>query len=461
MKAKYPRTKRAAARASKRSQMSVQIRAIIKALKEETKSSASVTIDGPASAVVFADMKDSTPESEKTPDNWFAQLVFNHNGILIRAFAEYGGRYIKEVGDEVILCLTGGHKRANAATRAILGAVLAQRTLAAFNKTKRPKLRVIKTQIGIVWVPESQTFDRLPRIAEIRVAGKTVETAPDLLGFHVNRAARIASIAEPEQVVIDESMYKRAQKSLLTQAGVRFSEPRVFRKLKGVEEEVLVREVIYSNVNKQIGLGENTIESLALIDLPHKENSRRLLNQVRKVFEEKGLFPDQLLYANLLFGSRSLVLRLRAFDLEEHKEIMTEVLRTLIDEVDEHHKSSIMAHSFFIYGGSRHTGSLEQHSVLVLFGLYADSRENMERFLQFFFDGRHRIQVYDCGLLFGEFEAFAILSASEAYSLSDMLMKREWALKHSNVTVRHFEVYPMWQRNQRPTSLPRDIPASR
>jgi class 3 adenylate cyclase len=448
---KHGRNVRPRAKRSLNQQPVARPSTMIRALAADVESSQKKTKASAPSAVVFADMKDSTPVSQATQDNWFTELVFQHNGILIRAFAEYGGRYIKEVGDEVMMSFVSRKQQPkSAATRAILGAVSAQRDLARFNSKRRSGLTLIESKIGIAWVSEARTFDRFERPDIIKVGGTSVSTAPDLLGFGVNRAARIASIAEPRQIVIDESLYRAAKRdsSLLDQRRISFSEPRLYRKLKGVDEPVVVREVIYSRA--KIGLTENEIECLALIDLPHRSDVKNLLRALKnQVFGKRGKFPGQLHYGNLLFGNRSLVLRITAFDLEEHKKLMSDVLKTLTLEVGTYDKSSVMAHSFFIYGASaKPNQGLAHHAVLVLFGLYAETRESMENFLTAF-GYRQRIQVYDRGLLFGEFEAFAILSASDAHSLSRMLVSRAWREKHEGVTVRRFEVYPMWQEQPR------------
>jgi class 3 adenylate cyclase len=130
---------------------------------------ASTALDSPSDTVtvMFTDIKDSTHISQEFGDDQWRELIANHFSLLARITENNGGTLVKKLGDGTMTVF-------KSARAAIDAAVEIQRGL-----TKS----AVKVRIGIH-------------------TGDSVRQQGDYYGVAVNKAARIAAIAEGGDIVV-------------------------------------------------------------------------------------------------------------------------------------------------------------------------------------------------------------------------------------------------------------------
>jgi class 3 adenylate cyclase len=128
-------------------------------------------------AVMFTDIVNSTGLAARLGDARMVELVRAHDAMVRRALTDTGGREVKHTGDGMMACFHDV-EAAVACGRAIL------RSFAAFNRASREHLHV---RVGIH-------------------AGEPVQDSNDLFGATVQLAARVCRHAEPDTLVISETV---------------------------------------------------------------------------------------------------------------------------------------------------------------------------------------------------------------------------------------------------------------
>lgn len=118
-------------------------------------------------SLVFTDIVDSTVMAERAGDDGWVALVKDHESAIRRATARHGGMVVKMLGDGSMLAFSS----ARAAVRTALEIRDATRNEA------------YAVRIGIH-------------------AGEVIRREGDLLGITVNKAARVASIAGADQILV-------------------------------------------------------------------------------------------------------------------------------------------------------------------------------------------------------------------------------------------------------------------
>ena len=119
--------------------------------------------------LMFTDVEGSTRHARDLGDRQFARMIAEHVGLVSRVAARWQGQVIKTVGDGALLAFSS-------ARSAVASAVDIQRQIEAAGAP-------YQVRIGIH-------------------AGDVVRTDSDVMGFAVNKAARVASAAAGGQVVV-------------------------------------------------------------------------------------------------------------------------------------------------------------------------------------------------------------------------------------------------------------------
>lgn len=123
--------------------------------------------------IMFTDIADSTPLSEMLADTAWAELIQKHHQTVATAVVAHGGRVVKTLGDGTMATF-------ESARGALRAALQIQRH--AFEVGSGPPLQV---RVGVH-------------------TGDVVHTPHDFLGHAVNKAARIASMADGGQTMVSQ-----------------------------------------------------------------------------------------------------------------------------------------------------------------------------------------------------------------------------------------------------------------
>lgn len=163
--------------------------------------------------ILFTDLKDSTEYFDRKGDVDGLLRIEKHNDLLFPLIQEEGGRVIKTIGDAIMALFETPVAGVRAAERM-------QRVLYKHNQDK-PDREQIHVSIGIN-------------------SGKGFIKGKDVFGKIVNIAARIESIAGPDEILISETTHRSIQ------SGQRFKS--LFLKnasLKGIEKEIGIYKVFF------------------------------------------------------------------------------------------------------------------------------------------------------------------------------------------------------------------------
>jgi class 3 adenylate cyclase len=176
-------------------------------------------------AVMFTDIKGSTAYFEKYGDAAGLAMVHRCNQTLRQSVEEHGGTVVKTIGDAIMATFADGQSSVRAAVRM-------QKALIAFNSAKARADHVF-IRIGINYGPA------------------IVRSNNDVFGDAVNVAARLESLAQPQQIVISDNL--RQQLTALTE----FETAYLGRyRLKGKSGDCDVYEVVWNN--KRVALPQTT-----------------------------------------------------------------------------------------------------------------------------------------------------------------------------------------------------------
>ncbi len=162
--------------------------------------------------VMFTDIKGSTAYFEKYGDVAGLMMVHQCNDALQKIVEAHTGRVIKFIGDAIMATFDDPHQ-------SCLAAMEMQKQLIKFN-APRPEQDHVFIRIGLNY-------------------GSGIVKSNDVFGDVVNVASRVESAAQPEQIVISDTLYEQVKSAGLKLAGIgRFA-------LKGKEGDRDLYEVIW------------------------------------------------------------------------------------------------------------------------------------------------------------------------------------------------------------------------
>jgi adenylate cyclase len=149
--------------------------------------------------VMFVDINNSTEMSLSLPEHKFALIVQSFAQEISIAVSGYGGYVFKYEGDAVIVFFPAEYDQVKACenalncSRAILE-IIREVINPVFNAKELPEITV---RIGMAY-----------GYALVVLYGKSLEIAHiDIIGSSISMAAKIASIAKPNQVLVGEHIY--------------------------------------------------------------------------------------------------------------------------------------------------------------------------------------------------------------------------------------------------------------
>jgi class 3 adenylate cyclase len=146
-------------------------------------------MDSAFRAIMFTDLKDSTLMTSKYGDNKALHLLNIHNLITRNALRLYRGNEVKHTGDGIMASFVSPED-------AVKCAIEIQLNFADYNRTSTDEDLYVR--IGIS-------------------AGEPIEDHGDLFGTAVQLAARLCSHAQPEEIVVSETIceYYQGEDSLI------------------------------------------------------------------------------------------------------------------------------------------------------------------------------------------------------------------------------------------------------
>jgi len=226
---------------------------LISVLKKLEKARKEITglIDN--ATVIFVDMTESTTYKDERGIELGVEKVIKFNLDVTKIIKENGEKYKKNGGlDEYGICKYIGDevmayfKGKNSSKVAIEIAIDIQRYFKDVNKEIRNELDKYKPKMGIDFgnVLFAQYYD----------------FPIDPHGLVVDRAARIVSLAQPYQILISEDAKNHAEDNIEVEFGEKER-----KKLKGIKEEVEIREVIWDKELGELGIKLEEVPSVFMI----------------------------------------------------------------------------------------------------------------------------------------------------------------------------------------------------
>jgi class 3 adenylate cyclase len=156
--------------------------------------------------IMFTDIVESTEMTARLGDSAATELVRAHDALVRRALARHGGREVKHLGDGIMASFDSTQAAVECA-----GAIQQ-----SFERYNRASAEPIHVRIGLD-------------------CGDPIEDSSDLFGSTVQRASRICSTADTDQVLVSNTV----REECLDQSG--FADCG-FKSLKGFREPVQVFE---------------------------------------------------------------------------------------------------------------------------------------------------------------------------------------------------------------------------
>jgi class 3 adenylate cyclase/pimeloyl-ACP methyl ester carboxylesterase len=182
---------------------------VISFLEEDLGSPAAGTVPGDVPfTILFTDIEDSTPLTQRLGDADAQELVRAHDTIVRDALRAHGGTEVKHTGDGIMASF-------GSPSRALESAIAIQRAFAKGSEDLHTSLRV---RVGMN-------------------TGEPLVENGDLFGTSVQLARRVCDFAEPGQIVVPEAV-----RHLVSGKGFLFAD-RGIATLKGFEDPVRVYEV--------------------------------------------------------------------------------------------------------------------------------------------------------------------------------------------------------------------------
>jgi adenylate cyclase len=190
------------------------IDAVAAAAESQKFDAAELNADGGTVTIVFSDIESSTELALKFGDKDWFELLNVHNEIVRRNVRKHGGKEIKSQGDGFMLTFPSARK-------AVRSMSDVERELLA-HSAEFPD-REIRVRIGI------------------HTGEAIVDHGGDLFGRHIILAARIAGLAEGNQILVSG-----ITKEIASTGEFRFGEARQVA-LKGIEGEYTVHELVWQD----------------------------------------------------------------------------------------------------------------------------------------------------------------------------------------------------------------------
>lgn len=168
--------------------------------------------------VMFTDIKGYTELTEEKGESYVEEIRRAHD-VLLQGIIEEdnSGLILKHIGDSVMAVFAEP-------SRAVDRAILIQQKLVNFNR-ENPQWDDIEVRIGL-------------HMGQVTIEG---EVTFDIFGRHVNRAARIESLADGSQVFMSYTVFDSARSWLSHQTDYGWQSHGYFR-LKGISEPVEIFE---------------------------------------------------------------------------------------------------------------------------------------------------------------------------------------------------------------------------
>lgn len=165
--------------------------------------------------IMFTDIKGSTTFFDTRGDLEGVTMLQRHNELVIPAIEAAGGRVLARLGDGLLVTFP-------TPAPAVRAAMEFQKRLTEFNNG-RPNSEQIHVRVGIN-------------------AGMGIVEEQNVFGDAVNVAARVEALAEPDQILVSESVYNE----VTSEFGTDLFLPLGPSALKGKLEKVVVYEVVWS-----------------------------------------------------------------------------------------------------------------------------------------------------------------------------------------------------------------------
>jgi adenylate cyclase len=151
--------------------------------------------------IMFVDISNSTEMSLSLPEDKFTLMVQIFAQELSIAISGYGGYVFKYEGDAVIVLFPAEYDQVKACKNALILEIIREVINPAFKSNKLPEITV---RTGL------DHGDAL-----VVLYGKNLEKAHiDIIGSSISMAAKVASLAQPNQVLIGESIYNILESSI-------------------------------------------------------------------------------------------------------------------------------------------------------------------------------------------------------------------------------------------------------
>jgi class 3 adenylate cyclase len=148
---------------------------------------------------MFVDINNSTEMSLSLPEHKFALIVQSFAQEISIAASGYGGYVFKYEGDAVIILFPAAYDRTKACKNALNCSIAILQIIRevinpAFKANELPEITV---RIGLAY-----------GYALVVLYGKSLEIAHiDIIGSSISMAAKIASLAKPNQLLVGEVIY--------------------------------------------------------------------------------------------------------------------------------------------------------------------------------------------------------------------------------------------------------------
>lgn len=389
--------------------------------------------------LIFADCTGSSAKYAGAADVDAARMVYVHNRILSEAYKKSGGIVIKEIGDEVMIRMAGS----SAPYDSIVCAVETMKEFELYNSTSerqtKPKLQ-IHSKIAIHFLSSVVKYWK----------GKRSDNNFDLLGHEVNIAARIASIAGEDQIIVSDKIYDQAISSgMLTGE---FSRPYTLNHLKNITDTVTVYESKWNGNAK--GIDQDKIHSIVLLDISPGTNPESVLNEIKTVFQG-DMKSDKIYFGGVILGYRKIILRMKAYDLNEHREMMMLLSGVTRPKNGGGGISNLsMTYTYFLhYPKAMKIKKPDvrdfDYGALMFFSL--EKLEQVEHFMQDVENkinhirstSTDKIHIADMGTIFGEREVYVVVQSETRDELKRMVFEGT-----KDLGVKNIEAFSMIHRER-------------
>ncbi len=201
--------------------------------------------------VIFTDIKGSTTFFDTYGDIEGRLMVQKHNEMLFPVIEKQNGRVIKTIGDAIMAAF-------DEPVAAVQAAIGMQQVLRAYNQKKKERKDQIHIRIGVN-------------------SGEGLVEKHDIFGDVVNVAARVESLASPDEILVSSAVYAEVRKT--DDIICRYAKQ---TKVKGKEEPVEIYRVIWQDEQIAGGLTRSGAPAGAAARRPKKLKRRLEIDIIRE-----------------------------------------------------------------------------------------------------------------------------------------------------------------------------------